>query len=135
MERQEIVVFQKFDEGFAGVVEAQSAAAGPGHRGKLLRQDDMDVQMEDEFARGGVDLRQPFVRGFAAAFGLNVSGINMPPRRFAKEFLLGRLEPLESKERYIRLAHKRRFTPETHQFRPTPADDVANHRSIKSPGG
>src|SRR5258708_19772368 len=89
--------------------------------------------MEDEFARVGVDLRQPFVRGFAAAFGLNVSGINMPHRRFAKEFLLGRIEPLESKERYIRLAHQRRFAPETPQFRRTPAPHVSPHHSIHPP--
>src|SRR5260370_7404850 len=58
----------------------------------------------------------------------------MPHRRFAEGFLLRRIEPFEPKQGHIRLAHQRRFAPETHQFRRTPADDVSHHHSIDAAG-
>jgi hypothetical protein len=66
---------------------------------------------------------------------LNIRGENMPHRRFAEELLLRRIEPLDSVERDVRLAHQRRFAPEAHQLRRALPDDVRHHHSVDAAGG
>src|SRR5260370_4183985 len=90
---------------------------------------------KDEFARFGVHLRQCFVCRFAGALEPDILRVDMPHRRFDEEFLLRRIEPLESEEDNVRLAHQRRFAPKTHRLRCALADDLGPHHSIDAAGG
>src|SRR5437879_4758329 len=132
---EQIFMFYKLDEGSADVLEAQSAAAGDVHRWKILLRDDVEVEVENEFARVRMHLRQRFVRRLAATLGLNVPGVNMPHRGFGEEVPLRRVESFESEKRYIWLAHQRRLAPEAHQFRRALADDVGHNHSVDAARG
>ena len=127
-------MFCEFRKGGADVVEAQSAAAGHVHGGKIFLSDHIEIEMKHELTRIGVHVRQRFLRGCAAALELDIPGIDMPHRRAGQEVLLRRIQPFEPEERDVRLADKRRLAPEAHQFRRALADDVGHHHSIYAAG-
>src|SRR5439155_9218722 len=62
-------------------------------------------------------------------------GIVMPHWRFSEELLLRWIEPFESEERHVGLAHQRRLAPETHQLWRALADDVGHNHSVDAAGG
>src|SRR6266700_78349 len=131
---QKILVFCEFRKGGADLVEAQPAAAGHVHGGKIFLSDDIEIEMKHELTRIDVNVRQRFLRGHAAALELDVPGIDMPHRRAGQEVVLRRIQSLEPEERHVRLADKRRLAPEAHQFRRALAADVGHHHSINAAG-
>jgi len=53
--------FTKLDERGAHIVETHAAAARHVHRGKFFHSDDIDIEVENEFARLRVHLRKRIV--------------------------------------------------------------------------
>src|SRR5260370_32798536 len=82
-----------------------------------------------------MQLGQRFVRRLAGSFGLNVTGVDVPHRRFAEELLLWWVEPFQPEEGHVRLAHQRGFAPEAYQLRCALADDVGHNHSVNAAGG
>ena len=117
VEAEQIFVLGEFEERGANVFEAQAAAARDVDSGKIFLSDDVGIQMKHKVVRFGVHVGKSFLRRARAALELNVSRIVVAHGGLGQIFLLGRIEPLEAEKRDIRLAHKRRLSPEAHQLR------------------
>ena len=111
------------------------AFGGPIDGGKIFLGDDVGIQMKHKVVRFGVHVGKSFLRRARAALELNVSRIVVAHGGLGQIFLLGRIEPLEAEKRDIRLAHKRRLSPEAHQLRGASAQNVGDDHAVNTAGG
>jgi len=66
-EAEEIFLFEEFAEAGLGIGEGKAAAAGDVGGGKLVLGDDVEVEVEHEFAGIGMELHESVLRGGGCA--------------------------------------------------------------------
>ena len=92
--------------------------------------DNIHIEMKNEFIAARVNAfeRHPRCRG--RAFPMHFRGRKTSDRQAAKKVFFGRIETLDAKESDVRIAHKRRLAPESHQLGSAAARQMRNDHSI-----
>ncbi len=104
VQSNQVLVAHDFLQGRAHVFEAQAAASGHDHRGKILLRDNIQVKMQDKLARISMQVSQRVERRRSRALCLYVRGMHVAQRRAGKEILFGGIEPCQTEERDVGLA-------------------------------
>src|SRR4029077_1823507 len=116
----------------AHVIKAQATASRYDHGGKFFLCDNVQVEMQDKFARIGMQMVQCVGGRCRGSLCLYICGMYVTQRSAREKILLWRIEPRQTEQRDVGLAHQWRLAPEAHQLRCALADDMREHHAVDS---